>query len=276
MENRNSLTTYYSVGKLLNDAGKYYGKSIIKRYSEKLSKELNKKYSTRTLYNMRLYYIKFSENQILQPLVAKLSWSHYCELLRFNDPNKIVYYITVSINENLSKRELLDRIKLNEYERLDSNTKVNILNQSKNSMEVTDFIKNPIIIKNRLNTRVISEKILKQLILDDIGNFLKELGSGFSYIDNEYKIKIGDRYNYIDILLYNIKYSCYVVVELKVTELKAEYIGQITKYMNYIDKNIKSIEQEPTIGIIIVRRDNQFIMEYCSNEKIVSKEYMCI
>lgn len=90
LKNKNSLTTYYSVGRLLNDAGKCYGKGIIKRYSEKLSNELNKKYSTRTLYNMRLYYIKFSENEILQPLAAKLSWSHYCELLRFNDPNKIV------------------------------------------------------------------------------------------------------------------------------------------------------------------------------------------
>ena len=108
----------------------------------------------------------------------------------------------------------------------------------------------------------ISEKILKQLILEDIDNFLTELGDGFCYIKNEYKIKLGDRYNYIDLLLYNIRYKCYVVVELK-----SEHIGQIEKYMNFIDKNIKTLEEDKTFGIVIIKTDNNFIMEYCSNIK---------
>lgn len=104
-------------------------------------------------------------------------------------------------------------------------------------------------------------------------NFLTELGEGFCYIKNEYKIKLGDKYNHIDLLLYNIKYSCYVVIELKVTELKAEYIGQIQKYMNYIDKNIRNIHQENTIGIIICKKDNKFVMEYCSDDRIYRTTY---
>ena len=120
---------------------------------------------------------------------------------------------------------------------------------------------------------MISEKILQKLILDDISSFLEELGTGFTFIENEYRIKIGNNYNFIDLLLFNYKYNCFVVVELKVTELKAEYVGQIMKYMNYVDKNIKDINQDRTIGIIIVKRDNHFVMEYCSDERIYRTTY---
>ena len=89
--------------------------------------------------------------------------------------------------------------------------------------------------------------------MEDIENFLEELGVGFTFIKSEYPIKLGDRYNYIDLLLYNIKFKCYVVIELKITELKKEHIGQIQTYMNYIDKNIKTIDEDKTIGIIIVK-----------------------
>lgn len=109
--------------------------------------------------------------------------------------------------------------------------------------------------------------------MEDLDNFLKELGTDFVYVGNEYKIKIGERYNYIDILLYNLEFRCFVVVELKITELKAEYIGQIQKYMNYIDKNIKRISDNETIGIIICKKENKFILEYCSNNKIFETTY---
>ena len=99
-------------------------------------------------------------------------------------------------------------------------------------------------------------------------NFLKELGVGFSFIASEYKIRMGKTSNYIDLLLYNIKYNCYTVVELKVTELRKEHLGQIQVYMNYIDENIKDVTQNKTMGIIIVKEDNQFIMKYCSDDRI--------
>ena len=136
-----------------------------------------------------------------------------------------------------------------------------------------DLIKNPIIIRNSNNYEIISEKILQRLILEDIPSFLEELGTGFTFIKNEYKIKLGNKYNYIDLLLYNIKFKCYVVIELKITELKKEYIGQIQTYMNYIDKNIKTTEEDKTIGIIIVKKNDKYIMEYCSDDRILAKEY---
>ena len=200
----------------------------------------------------------------------KLTFSHYCEIIWLED-DQINYYIKITEQNNLSVRQLREKIKNKEYERLDNKTKLKIIVEEK--FEITDMIKNPILIKNSHNYEEISEKILKQLILEDIDNFLLELGNNFSYIANEYKIKIGNRYNYIDLLLYNIEFNCYVVVELKITELKKEYIGQIEVYMNYIDKTIKKITQDKTIGIIICKKDNKFIMEYCSDKRIISKEY---
>ena len=266
--NRGDLNTYYNVGKMLSEAGRHYGEGIIKEYSKRLTNELNINYSIRTLYKMIKYY-NFMK---IQKVSTQLSWSHYCELLSLNDLNEINYYINLSISQNLSVRQLRERIKLNEYERLDEETKNKLVN---NRIEnVTDFVKNPILIKNNANYENVSEKILQRLILENMSSFLKELGSGFSYIDNEYKIKLGNRYNYIDLLLFNIEYNCYVVVELKTVELRKDHIGQIEIYMNYIDTNLKKINQKKTIGIIICKKDDKYVIEYCSDKRIISRTYI--
>ena len=269
-KNRSDLNTYYNVGKLLAEAGKHYGEGIIKEYSRRLTIDLNKKYSYRSLN----YMVRFYEFEKMQSLTANLSWGHWIELLSIKDVNKIIYYISQSDALCLTTRQLWARIKSKEYERLDEETKLKLIN--KENTEVKDFIKEPIIIKNGLNYNDVSEKVLKKLILEDIPSFLEELGTGFSFIKDEYKIKIGTNYNYIDLLLFNYEYNCFVVVELKVTELKKEHIGQIEVYMNYIDSNLKKINQDKTIGIIIVRRNNKFIMEYCSDKRILSKEYLLV
>ena len=265
--NKSDLNTYYNVGKLLLDAGNQYGENIIKAYSIKLTEELGLGYSQRNLRNMRQFY---KVSQKWQTLSAKLSWSHYCEILWFDD-NKFQYYVkTVELN-NLSIRQLRDRIKSNEYERLPESTKNKIINQDESN--IVDFVKNPIRIKNNNNRELFSEKVLQKLILEDIENFLDELGTGFTFIKCEYPIKLGTRYNYIDLLLYNIKYKCYVVVELKVTELKKEHTGQIMTYMNYIDKHIKTIDENNTVGIIICKQYNEYVIKYCSDERIIAREY---
>ena len=201
-----------------------------------------------------------------------MTWSHYRILLSVKNTNKINYYIKITKEQNLSVRELRSKIKNNEYERLDYKTKEK-LKENKINNEVTDYIKNPILINNKNNYNEISEKMLQKIILEDIPSFLDELGTGFTFIRNEYKIKIGNRYNYIDLLLFNIEFNCYVVVELKVTELKKEHIGQIEVYMNYIDNNLRKATQDKTIGIIICKKDNKFIIEYASDKRILSREY---
>lgn len=215
------MNYYDNVGKILTDAGKHYGEGIIREYSKRLTEEFGKGYSQRNLRNMRQFY-KVALVLKWQTLSAKLSWSHYCELLWLNY-EQITYYIKICEEQNLDVRSLRRKIKNNEYERLEIITKNKLINEEQS--DVVDFIKNPILIKNNCNYDIISEKILQKIILEDIPSFLDELGNGFTFIRNEFKIKIGDRYNYIDLLLYNIKYKCYVVVELKTIELKKEHIG---------------------------------------------------
>ena len=275
-KNRNDLSTYYEVGKLLIEAQggeerAKYGDGLIKEYSEKLTKDLGKKYSITSLKYMRMFYLFVEKSQ---PPADQLTWSHYCELLSLKNINEINYYIKITSEQCLSKRKLRERIKNKEYQRLDDNTKLKLIN--KEEVNVNDFIKNPIIIKDRLgiDKENISEKILQRLIIEDIEGFMKELGDGFCFIGSEYKIKIGSTYNYIDLLLFNIKFNCYVVIELKVCELKKEHIGQIEVYMNYIDKHIKSINQDKTIGIIISRRDNHYYIEYSSDNRIYTRDYV--
>ena len=184
----------------------------------------------------------------------------------------IKYYTQITEANNLSVRELRNRIKSKEYERLDNKTKEKLIN--KEDTLVSDFIKDPIIINNSLNHIEISERVLKELILNDLDIFLKQLGNGFCYIENEYKIKIGNTYNYIDILLFNYQFNCFVVVELKVTELRKEHIGQIEIYMNYIDKNIRRIGMSNTIGLIISKYKNEYIIEYSSDSRIKVTTYL--
>ena len=270
IKNKSDLTTYYNVGKLLSEAGKQYGEKIINEYSKRLTDDLGVSYTKRTLFRIRQFYLLFC-NQKVSTLSTQLTWSHYSELLSIENLDEINYYIMITEQKNLSVRDLRERIKNKEYERLDDKTKEKLI--TKKETTLVDFVKNPIVIKNNTNKEIISEKVLHQLILEDLDNFLKELGNSFCYIANEYKIKIGNRYNYIDLLLYNIEFNCYVVVELKVTELKKEHIGQIEVYMNYIDKTLRKVTQDKTIGIIICKKGNKFIMEYCSDSRILAREY---
>ena len=270
-KNRSDLNTYYNVGKMLSEAGKHYGEGIIKKYSNMLINEVDKKYNTTNLKRMRQFYLMIEKGALMG---HQLSWSHYRELIPLKDINKINYYINICDNNLITRDELKKRIKSNEYERLDEDTKNKLIKNEESS--VIDYVKNPILIKNKYNTNDISEKVLQQLILEDIESFMNELGNSFCFISSEYKIRIGDRYNYIDLLLFNIEYNCYVVIELKLTELKKEYIGQIQVYMNYIDSNLKRINHDKTIGIIICKRNNRYIIEYCSDNRIISREYNLI
>jgi predicted nuclease of restriction endonuclease-like (RecB) superfamily len=254
-KNRSDLETYYKVGKLLSEAGKHYGEGIIKEYSAKLTGELGKKYNITTLKRIRQFYLLIEKGA---PLGHQLSWSIYRELIPKKNINEIKYYIYKSNYHKLTKRELIECIKSHEYERLPEK----------------DLVPNPIVIKNKNNIEIMNEKLLHQLILENILSFMKELGNGYSFIDSEYKIKFENNYNFIDLLLFNIKFNCYVVIELKVTELKKEYIGQITLYMNYIDKNVKALNHDKTIGIVIVKKNNKFVMEYCSDPRIIAREYI--
>lgn len=269
-KDRHKVKVYYEIGKLLSEAGKEYGKNIIRTYSEKQMVEVGKKYNERNLRYMRQFYELVGEVK-WNTLCSKLSWSHYREVLSLKDKDEIRYYLNESENNNLTQRQLHELIKRDAYNRLSINIKDKIIREQE--LKVSDLIPNPIIIKSRELKDNISEYALKELILSNLDDFLSQLGPGFTYVGSEYKIKFVDRYNYIDILLYNIKYKCYVVVELKVSELKKEHIGGIEIYMNYINKNLKTLDENDTVGIIICKKDNKYVIEYCSDNRVISRVY---
>ena len=232
----NKVKIYYENGRLLSEAGKEYGKNVIKQYADKLMIEVGKKYNTNTLYKMRKFYEVFS-NPKLSPMGTILSWSHYRQLMLLKNIDEIKYYISICEKNRLNKRQLEERIKSHEYDRLSDDTK-NKLREEK-ELTIGDLVPNPIIVKvNSIDTKL-SEYALKQAILNNLDDFLNQLGDGFCYIGCEYKIKFEDRYNYIDLLLFNYVYNCFAVIELKVTELKKDHIGQVQVYMNYINEHVK-------------------------------------
>ena len=266
--NNSDLTTYYNVGKMLSEAGKSYGENIIGKYSVKLTQELGKKYNTTTLKRMRQFYLLIEKGARFG---HQLSWSHYRELIPIKNINEVNYYINICEKELLTRDELRNRIKSKEYERLGEETKNKLITNEE--LKLPDLVPNPLLIKSEFDKEKITEYALKEAILNNLDNFLKQLGNGFLYAGNEYKIKIGNNYNYMDLLLYNVEYNCYVVIELKVTELKKEHIGQIEVYMNYVDKVIKKPYHDKTIGIIICARNNKYVIEYCSDERIFAREF---
>jgi len=270
--NKSDLTTYYEVGKILNDAGKHYGEGIIKKYSIKLTNELGKGYDITTLKRMRQFFIMVEKGARVG---HQLSWSHIRELLPIKDIEEVNYYSDLITKLNLTRDELKKRIKSREYERLSLDTKKKLIN--KEELELKDTIPNPIVIYNPTNKEIIGEIALHKYIMENIQDFMKQLGEGYAFIGSEYKIKADNGYNNsIDFLLFNTKFICYVVVELKVTELRKEYIGQTEIYMNYIDNNLKQDYQNKTIGLIIVKEDNKFVLRYKSDSRIESREYIIL
>ncbi len=270
-KNKSDLNSYYKVGRLLieaqgGEARAKYGNKLIKEYSERLTKELGNKYNYRNLMHMRKFYLLFKDTKV-NAVRSQLSWTHYRTLLPLNNINEINYYIYITEKENLSYRDLSKRIKSKEYERIGYKEELQ-------KPKVNTLIKNPIIIKTNNNSNEeISEYAVHKLILEDMDNFLKELGQGFSYMGHEVKIKIGINYHYIDFLLFNVKFNCYVIVEIKVNKMKTEYIGQVKKYMNYVDKNIKEAFNENSVGVIICKKEDKYVLEYCSDDRIFTTTY---
>ena len=270
-KNRSDLISYYEVGKLLIEAQggekrAKYGNQLIKEYSERLTRELGRGYSTRNLKYMRKFYLLIQKGHAVR---AQLSWTHYRLLLSLKSTDEVDYYSDICLTQNISYRELDRRIKSKEYERI--GYKEELLKPKINTL-----IKNPIIIRSSKVNNDISEYMLHQYILEDMDNFLKELGIGFMYYGHEVKIKIGNNNHCIDFLLFNYKFNCFVVVEIKVTEMRDRYIGQVLTYINYVDKNIKELFNDKTVGIIICRRENKYVMEYCSDDRIFTTTYEII
>lgn len=276
-EENDRVFTYWNVGRLIIEAQgnirAKYGEELIQEWSKELTKEYGKGYDVSNLKRFRQFYMMYPKGAP----VAHLSWSHYQYIMPIKDDNKRNYYINLCITNNLSKRELIKEIKNNSYERvLDKPKKIDIINyesEESQTYNIKEHIKNPIIIKLNSEDKLLKEKDLQLKILAELKNFFMELGEGYSYVGNEYKIKYGNKNYYIDILLFHVELVCYVVVELKMRELKYEDKAQMEFYMKAVDDTLKRKAHNNTIGIIVSKKQDQFIVNFVSNKSIIPLTY---
>ena len=276
--NKETIKTYYEIGRLLIEAQggeekAKYGDGLIKKWSEKLSKEYGKGYNLTNLKNMRQLYliIKKSRTSCDQ---LNLTWSHWRYLLPLKNENERKYYINRCILNNLSVRGLINEIKTKSFDRLSYADKKNIklITDKENNLDIKDMIHDPILI-NIDSKEKMNEKVLKKYILKELEHFFLELGTGFTFVGSEYKLSYNNKNYYIDLLLFNYKLNRFIVCELKLNDLDAKDIGQTLNYMKITDKVLREKRHKSTIGIIVSKRNDKFILEYVSDLDIMLTTY---
>ena len=283
IEEDSRLVTYYEIGKLIVEAQggekrAKYGNGLIKKWSKELTDLYGRGYDYTNLSRMRKLYLIFQNvGPVAQHLTKggavphQLTWTNLSIILPIKEESKRNYYINLCIKQNLSKRQLQEKIKNKEYERLEYKDDIEIITDDK-SISIKDMIKNPVLIKTNDKTDKLSEKALKEFILEKIEDFLLELGYGFLFAGSEYKLGK----HKCDLLFFNTELNCYVVIELKIRKLKPIDIGQIKYYMNYIDTNIKKDYMNKTIGIILCKEDDEIVVKYVTDERILFSTYQLV
>ena len=277
--NQKDLESYYNVGKLLVEAQggeerAKYGNGLIKEYSKRLTSELGKGYTVTRLKYMRTFYelVKKSPPLADQFKNVNTTWSNICEILYLKNIEEIKYYLNLSNKLCLTKRELRLRIKSNEYNRFSVEVKEKL--KSNEVVGTNEKVPSPVVLQGLKVNDKLTEKIVQKWIDENPASFCEALGEGYTYVKSQYKIKIGSNYNYIDVLLFNYISNSFVVVEIKVTELKKEHIGQIETYINYIDANLKKDFHNKTTGILLVRENNKWLIKYINNDGIKVRKYI--
>ena len=277
-DNSEKLKTNWEIGKLLTEAQNgskraKYGESLIKNWSQKLSKLYGTNYSYTNLKYMRQFYLSFP---ISHSLRDQLTWTHYRILLSIKNESERNYYTNQVVLNNLSTRELEEVIKSKAYDRLSYADKENIKlidNNNSTSLTIEDMIKDPILIKTNKETNKLNEKALHKYIISMLENKFLELGTGFALIGHEYKIKEDNHTFKIDLLFFNVELNAYIVVELKIREAIPKDIGQLEFYTHLIDKHLKKNNHNKTIGLLIVKKKDKYIIEYTTNKDIFITTY---
>ena len=270
-ENYSLVATYWHIGKLIVEAQggskrAKYGNELIKKWSVKLTELYGKGYDYTNLSRFRKFYMRFP----ILGTVSQISWSIIYTLLPLKDENKRNYYLNLCIKNNLSVRELRQEIKSNSYERL-VNKPEKIEIDIPKTYSITTDMKNPIIIpiQNEIN----NEHDLELNILANLDYFFKQLGQGFAYIAHQYKLVKDNHYYFVDILLFNIEMNCYIAIELKLRSLKKEDKAQMEFYMNLVDEQVKRPFHNKTVGIIISKESDEFIVHFIRSNDIIPLNY---
>lgn len=287
--NTEMLKAYFEIGKKIVEEEQQgekragYGENLIESLSAELSKEFGKGFSITALKNMRIFYTVYKDkiSQSLTDEFFRLSWTHYCELIKIKEETKRRYFEKYAVSENLSVRDLKRQIYSLHYERLlmskDKKALVEYEQKRNIPLKTEELIKDPYVLEflDLEEKKNYTEKEIEAKILDDLQRFLLELGQGFSFVARQKRFTIDNDHFYIDLLFYNIYLKCYVVIELKTAKFKHEDVGQVNFYLNYVKKELNKEGDNEPIGIILCTKKEEVQVEYAttgmSNKMFVSK-----
>ena len=300
--NQTMVLTYFEIGRMLveeEQKGKEradYGKQILKELSKVLTKEFGKGFSVDNLENMRRFYLvygksetlsRISENDISETSFRNfyLSWSHYLKLIRIDDTNERKFYEIEAYKNNWSIRELQRQFDSALYTRLvlsRDKEKVKELSEKGLVLEKPkDAIKDPYILEF-IGLPVhaeYSESDLEQELIDKLEHFLLELGNGFTFVARQKRISFDDKHFRIDLVFYNRILKCFVLIDLKIGEIKHQDLGQMQMYVNYYDRKVRLEDENKTIGIVLCKDKSESVVEYTlpeNNEQIFASKYQTV
>lgn len=261
------INLYFKLGKIISENFKWGDKFIEALEAElKLDFPNIKGFSARNLRRMKNFYIEYKNEEVLPPAVAKLPWTHNVILIeKIKDKNIRFWYANEAANENWSKVVLSHQIDMNLHDRKalpnKNNNFKNTLVEYQSDL-ANDLQKDPYIFNLPLLKEKYIEKELEESMIERIRDVLLELGHGFSFVGNQYKLTIADNEYFIDMLFYHLKLHCYVVVELKTVPFKPDFIGQLNFYLTALDEQIKDKLDAPTIGLLLCKSKDKLTVEY--------------
>ncbi len=264
--NKELILLYWNIGKLINEHSEW-GNKFLRNLSKEITSEFPsaKGFSVSNLKNMAKFYREYCDVEIGQTPSVQIPWSHNLEILRVKSKEQRLWYIKKTIENGWSVNVLAHQIDTNLYARQIEQKKVanfeTKLPSPQNELAL-ETMKDPYVfdfIELKENAK---EKDLEDALINNIAKLLLELGKGFAFVGHQYHLEIANEDYYIDLLFYNIKLKCYFVIELKICEFKPEYAGQLSFYLTAIDEQVKEINDNPTIGLLLCRHKNNIIAEY--------------
>ena len=288
--NTTMTQTYFQIGKRIveeeqgGEIRAEYGKSLLKLLSVQLINEFGKGFSVDNLENMRRFYLAFQKSETVSRKF-ELSWSHYIFLTRIENINERNFYEIESIENSWSLRELKRQFDSGLFERLKlSSDKQKVKELSLNGQVIQtaqDLIKDPYILEfvGLPELSSYSESELEQKLIDKLEHFLLELGKGFTFVARQKRITIDEKHFKVDLVFYNRLLKSFVVIDLKIGELKHQDIGQMMMYVNYFDRFEKTDDENSTIGIILCKDKSKALVELTlpkDNNQIYASKYLTI
>lgn len=270
--NQAMVISYWQVGQLIVEHEQQgqqraeYGKQQLQQLSAQLTQRLGKGFDVTNLRNMRRFYQTFP---IRETLSLELSWSHYNLLSRIENPNARAWYQQEALQQSWSVRALERQISKLYYERLLASKDRSLVEQEAQSYTqplaetAKDYLRDPYILDFlNLQDKTFQESQLEQAIISNLQHFLLELGKGFAFVERQQRIRFSDEDFYIDLVFYNFKLKCFLLVDLKLGKLKHQDVGQMDTYVRLYDQNIKGTDDNPSIGLVLCSEKSEAVVKY--------------